>query len=170
MNNLRNQINSCKNPGEFWRAVKSSKFSRPASNRISEVAWKEFYANIMRPTRPSVVDFPIQVHDTLDKDITVEELSTVLSSLKNNKACGTDKIMNEFFSSLPPCSRENLRTIFNTILHDEQIPTHWPLSITSMIFKKGDPSLPVNYRPITLLNASLKIFTKILTVRLSKWA
>ena len=38
------------------------------------------------------------------------------------------------------------------------------------IYKKGNPALPCNYRPITLLSAISKLFTGTLCKRLTAWA
>lgn len=39
-----------------------------------------------------------------------------------------------------------------------------------MLYKKGDNLNPANYRPISLVNAIVKLFTLILFHRLNKWA
>ena len=38
------------------------------------------------------------------------------------------------------------------------------------IYKKGDVQSPSNYRPITLLSSIRKLFTKILSKKLTEWA
>lgn len=47
------------------------------------------------------------------------------------------------------------------------MPTHWKDSITIPIIKKGDMSIPDNYRGVTLLSTVMKLFTKILATRVS---
>ena len=42
------------------------------------------------------------------------------------------------------------------------MPSEWKLSNVCAIFKKGDSSLPSNYRPISLLNTMEKVFEKII--------
>ena len=38
-----------------------------------------------------------------------------------------------------------------------------------MLNEKGDPADPNNYRPIALINTSVKIFTRILNERILDW-
>ena len=40
----------------------------------------------------------------------------------------------------------------------------------SLFFKKGDPTLPQNYRPISSMNTDCKLFTNLVNNRLSPWA
>lgn len=42
--------------------------------------------------------------------------------------------------------------------------------MTVMLYKKGDNLNPDNYRPITLINYLVKVFTQILCLRLMGWA
>jgi hypothetical protein len=65
---------------------------------------------------------------------------------------------------------ETLVTIMNNILTNESVPMEWSDSTTVMIHKKGDPINAINYRPISLLNSSMKIFMQNITNRLTKWA
>ena len=52
----------------------------------------------------------------------------------------------------------------------EGYPENWSTGIITPIFKKGDRTLPKNYRGITLLPTMGKIFTKVLEERLLHWA
>ncbi|XP_035714869.1 uncharacterized protein LOC118438528 [Folsomia candida] len=56
------------------------------------------------------------------------------------------------------------------IMKKEEVPLEWTESVTCMIFKEGDESNPANYRPISLLNTMLKLFTQVLYGRLVIWA
>ena len=51
-------------------------------------------------------------------------------------------------------------------MDEETYPENWSTGIITPIFKKGDRTLPKNYRGITLLPTMGKIFTKILRERL----
>jgi hypothetical protein len=44
-----------------------------------------------------------------------------------------------------------LQIIFNKSLQQSKYPTNWKLAHVIAVFKKGDFSLPSNYRPISLI-------------------
>ena len=56
-----------------------------------------------------------------------------------------------------------LSNVFQRIIDEGQCPTIWKLANIIPIFKKGDHSLPSNYRPISLLPSTLIIFVKIIS-------
>uniref|UniRef100_A0A914UKL9 Reverse transcriptase domain-containing protein n=1 Tax=Plectus sambesii TaxID=2011161 RepID=A0A914UKL9_9BILA len=56
--------------------------------------------------------------------------------------------------------------LFNKCLSSNCIPAGFANSKTILLFKKGDPSLVANYRPISLLSTIYKTFTRVLTNRL----
>ena len=51
----------------------------------------------------------------------------------------------------------------------KQIPASWKISLTILLYKKGDPSLLSNHRPIALANTIDKLFTSTLTLILSAY-
>ena len=57
--------------------------------------------------------------------------------------------------SLPLC------TLFNLSLQTGFVPESYNEGNVCLIFKKDDPSLPRNYRPITLLNSEDKVFERL---------
>lgn len=84
-------------------------------------------------------------------------------------------MQNEFRKHLQISGKEWLVELFNNlnclnVLVFENILQQWCASTTVMIFKKGDPASPNNYRPISIFNHLLKMFTQIIQSSLIKWA
>ena len=99
---------------------------------------------------------------------TLAELQATLSKLKKNKAPGPDGIPNELYSLLDSEGELLLLQVYNDILTTPQIPEDWYNATVVSIFKgKGSDTDVANYRPISLLNASYKIFASLIQSRLS---
>lgn len=106
---------------------------------------------------------------TLDREISLTELSNCTRRLKLGKASGSDGITGEFLRSLPEAWLIYLHGIFNKILDTEILPKSWSKILLFMLHKKGDRSDPLNYRGIALINVLTKIFTQIICDRLTVW-
>lgn len=52
---------------------------------------------------------------------------------------------------------------------NRRIPSNWKDSNTVLIYKKGDPNSPCNWRPICLQQAIYKIYAAVLAKRLATW-
>ncbi|XP_056631442.1 uncharacterized protein LOC130441681 [Diorhabda sublineata] len=61
-----------------------------------------------------------------------------------------------------------LTKLLNRILSSKEAPNEWRKSITIPILKKGGRKSPENYRGITLLNTTMKLFTKIIETTLNE--
>ncbi|OXA54909.1 putative RNA-directed DNA polymerase from transposon X-element [Folsomia candida] len=168
--NFQHQLNNCKMSSDFWQAVKRYRAKPSLPNKVSKETWLNFYKNIM-PTRAlSHTLYEGNEVPEVECEISEGELLSALKKLKNNKSPGHDSITNEFLKGLENEGREALQNMFNDILQSESIPDPWAKSVTVMIYKKGCPNDPANYRPIALLNTMLKLFTNILQERLTVWA
>ena len=100
---------------------------------------------------------------------TLAELQVALSKLKKNKAPGPDQIPNELYSLLDSEGEVLLLNLYNDILTTPQIPADWYVATVVSIFKgKGSDTDVCNYRPISLLNASYKIFASLIQSRLTQ--
>ena len=99
------------------------------------------------------------------------EIRAAIKQLKNNKACGLDKIINEFFKY---CHNDCIPLIvdfFNIVFNTGCVPQEWCLGIIHPLYKnKGSVNDPDNYRGITLLSCTSKLFTICLNNRLSRYA
>ena len=77
------------------------------------------------------------------------------NSLDNKSSSGCDGLSNTMVKSL---KNELYMLIINQMLHTGIYPNAFKIAKIIPIFKKGDPSLLTNYRPISLLPTLSKIF------------
>ena len=83
--------------------------------------------------------------------VTWQEFLNHLKHSKPSKAGGPDKTNNYILALCPEPIQRFLHSILNRFLHSP-LPPHWLCAKICLLYKKGDPFLPSNYRPIALLN------------------
>jgi len=96
------------------------------------------------------------------------ELQVVLRKLKADKARGPDGLPPEYFKAILH-NRDAMRELLdfcNLCWESKQVPQDWHMAKVTEIFKKGDPALCSNYRPISLLSLGYKIFASLILRRL----
>ncbi|KAK4518952.1 poly(A)-specific ribonuclease [Mucor velutinosus] len=64
-----------------------------------------------------------------------------------------------------PSCRDIIHQVFNDVVRLEKFPKSWQASCIIILHKKGDKSDLANYRPITLISADCKVFTRIMNPR-----
>jgi hypothetical protein len=88
-------------------------------------------------------------NNIIDLNVSVEESSDIIQILHPNKASGPDIISHKMLKLCPNKTALPLQIISNKSLQQSKYPTNWKLAHAIAVFKKGDSSLPSNYRPIT---------------------
>lgn len=105
---------------------------------------------------------------TLNMPITEEEIEQTIKTLPSRKAPGPDGLPYEYYKAVLPILLPHMCKLFNAFFRDSPIPSDMQRSFITLIPKpEKDPTLCANYRPIALLNSDLKIFTKLLSIRLN---
>lgn len=167
---LVKKLSNTKNGKEFWGTLGSFKLRSSGKSQVNKQKWVQFYDNIY-PPREEVNNrmFYGVLHPVLDREITLLEFRKALKDCKSNKSPGADAIPNEFYKALPINWELYILCLFNKVLRTEVVPDDWSRAILTMIYKKGDPQDPGNYRGIALLNHITKLFTRILASRLIQW-
>ena len=91
-------------------------------------------------------------------DITGEEVEVQLGKMKKNKAGDDAGLVAEMLQYGCHELRDILAQLFTRILNfGTEPPESWKQSFVTILFKKGDPKLPGNYRPICLLPIFIQI-------------
>ena len=130
---------------------------------------KSFYEKLYEKT---VSNTPNLLNSSPDKDevpnFTKEEVKKCLKEMSKNKAPGPDEITSDVISLGGESLLEYLTKTYNHILKTKTIPSTWEEAKIIIIYKKGDPGDIKNYRPISLLSHSYKIFTRLIQKRMER--
>lgn len=90
-------------------------------------------------------------------------LVSIISTLRNTKAPGLDRVNNRHLKQLPLAAVELLGNIFNACLRISYFPMNWKKSKMRCICKPGKPPTAIaSYRPISLLSCISKLFERII--------
>ena len=92
--------------------------------------------------------------------ITPCDVKDAISLIDSSKASGPDFVSPKLLceGSTELCTV--LSHLFNSLLALSYFPSAWKLANVTPIFKKGDPSKPSNYQPISLLSCLGKLFER----------
>ena len=152
------------------RPVKDEDGTTLTSEEQKLQRWKEHFQKVLNRPEPAVLaDIPEAAED-LDinlGDITLAEVKDAINKLKNGKAPGDDGVAAEMLKAEDQATPEALRQILQEIWATGNIPQVWKSGTIVKIPKKGDLSNCGNWRGITLLSLTSKIFTRIILQRLS---
>ncbi|GFW16123.1 RNA-directed DNA polymerase from mobile element jockey [Trichonephila clavipes] len=97
------------------------------------------------------------------------EISKIINKLQNKKASGPDNIPNYALKLLPLNAITHLTKIINTCLKHRFFPSLWKSANVIMLPKPNqNHKLAQNYRPISLLCATAKIYEKIILNRIKQ--
>ncbi|KAK3083738.1 hypothetical protein FSP39_002351 [Pinctada imbricata] len=107
---------------------------------------------------------PMNIKLTFDH-ITDEEVFRLLSKLNINKSAGTDNVGPRILKIAAPVIFKPLAYIINLSIATCIFPDKMKEAKITPIYKKGDKSIPGNYRPISILPTLSKIFEKHLAIR-----
>lgn len=165
----------------FWAGIRKLRKGKPKPPDIKSNQWTSYFTRLLNLECPNInksfsefvhsslpyLETKVDKNDTqLNNPITISELENELKSLKNNKAAGPDRILNEMIKAAGKNVYQVLVKLYNTIFSKGQHPASWKKSIITPIFKSGDPNTPSNYRGIAVSNTMHKLYTKILNTRI----
>lgn len=145
------------------------------SNAIAD----EFEANHRNPRETHDPQFTILVNerareflkrppdDIPTRPTDTDEIEPLLSSLKNQKSPGPDKISNRLIKKLPKRGVVYIAFIINSCLKLNYFPATWKSASVIPVPKPNKcPSNPSSYRPISLLSAVSKLLERVILSRI----
>jgi hypothetical protein len=110
---------------------------------------------------------PINTLDFIE--ILPNTIFEALGRLDNSNCPSPDGIPNIFLKKCRTALVSPLNYIFNSSIMSAKIPLIWKTAIIHPIPKKPNPSLPIDFRPISLLCSSSKILEKIISDKLQQF-
>ena len=93
-------------------------------------------------------------------DFTFDELNTTIKQLHNGRCKDDSGLIAEMVKEGGETLKMHILRLFNDIVQPNATPpTTWKPTTITIIHKSGDPTLPQNYRPISISPLLYKIFS-----------
>lgn len=109
------------------------------------------------------------IADGLDSPLSFVEITNSINAMQSNKAPGPDGFPIEFYKKFASKLTPLLLAMFNESLERGTLPpTLTQASIVLLPKKDKDPTQCGSYRPLSLLNADVKVLAKALAMRMEK--
>jgi hypothetical protein len=156
----------------YFRSKRKTKSTRAMKLPDGSITTdKSAVADCMNQYFQSVFNRPVQ-HVPNDSDCTepafcnisidINDVLLTLRACNPTKAPGPDGIHSAVLHHCADSLAKPLYIIFNKSLEEATVPTDWKDAVITPIHKSGDPTLPGNYRPISLTSQVAKILERLI--------
>ena len=108
------------------------------------------------------------VAQSLDANISEDEVEHVMSHLANDKSPGWDGLTHELFKKYVIKLKGPFTTLFQKVWTSGEMPHSWKIGLIKLLPKVPSPSSFAQWRPISLMGGMYKIFAKVMANRLHK--
>ena len=181
-NNIRNTWQTINNVIGKNTRPKPPSYFLDGSNKISDPGlisnqFNSFFANI-GPELASKIQSPSSFADFLNdphpntiffNPVDEKEILDIVKKFKNGKSAGADDVSPSIVKRVIPCISKPLTYIFNLSFSTGVFPSALKVAKVIPIFKKDDPHVFSNYRPISLLPCFSKILERLIYNRLDNF-
>ena len=164
------------NSRKAWQTIKKLSYDPTSPNPPYPVNSNQVAHHLLvngqgtMPTEPKCPALPtVEGKPSLVSAFSEEEYRKDIAALKNNKAADIDAILVEQLKNLGPKAHKWLHTMLNThMLHREQDPQDMEAIKDYRHTELGkDSAIPKNYRPISLLCHTYKLYEILILNRVS---
>ena len=151
---------------ESNRTIIANNFNKYFTNIGEELASKitdpvgKSHTDYLQFPCESRLNFPIANEDVVAK---------IIESLKTKSSCGDDGLSTQLLKKMKNEICSSITLIVNQMMTTGIFPDSLKIAKIIPIFKKGDIEVKENYRPISILPASSKIFEKVLSLQIHEY-
>ena len=135
-------------------------------------SFNKYFANIGSTLASGLKDVPDNSHMNYLNDpvllffsfqnVDEDTVSKLIDNINSKNSSGVDELSTILIKLVKSNLLKPLTTIINQSLHTDIFPDKLKIAKVIPLFKKGDPTLIENYRPISLLTAISKIFERVI--------
>ena len=182
-------IENRSNPKKIWKTINTPHNSQKLKNQV-EIAklqtpygtvtppiaisetLNEFFVNIGPQMALNIQDVEVDATTTVNQQsylsrtfffspATPPEIERLINHLKTSKACRSVDAPTKFIKYGKSVIAQFLCTLYNKCIVQGEYPDLFKITEVILIFKKGNPELATNYRPISLNHQFNTIFEKL---------
>ena len=165
------QAAKSKNPSLFWKIITNRETTDPTprDSMIPANTWVNFFKKMYEEALPQATHTPHLDEIPQWPRVMTSEITSYIGEMKKGKAPGWDGITPEFLKEFKEWWAPYLADLFTYIDSTGRLPKDWGMAVVVPIYKKGKRDDPSNYRPISLLSVTSKIYARHLLARLKEW-
>lgn len=165
------EISKIQKENEMWGFIRNKKKRMGIPSSISKTDWLHYFKELLggskeQPNLEAQANLANGTGEEENDVITECDVREAMKKLKRKKAGGEDKTVNEMYMYGNDKLVERITRILNRVWKGEKMPDRWRLGVISPIYKKGDKHNVNNYRGVTLLDVTYKIYATILNEKL----
>lgn len=164
------------NTKAFWSYVKSKTSTKSSIGDLKDQfgtlksgtedkanILNDFFASVFTVEGDSeIMNIPLKSSMSLsDAASSIDKVEKLLSSLNPNKSCGPDECHPRLLKETASILSKPIYDLFTKSLESGFLPYQWKDANVTCIYKKGDKSLPGNYRPVSLTSVLCKTLEKV---------
>ncbi|CDH61168.1 hypothetical protein RO3G_01611 [Lichtheimia corymbifera JMRC:FSU:9682] len=118
---------------------------------------------------PASVKIPTADAEDMIAPVHKVDLLDLLARTPTDRSPGLDGIPFEVYRHLAPRSSQFCALLLKVVQQafNGIFPTSWSETRMVLLYKKGDPELLTNWRPLSLINTDAKLFTKVVANRVN---
>lgn len=180
-NNLEYNLNDMKynNLRQYWKTIRLLINNKPDNSTIPSLITEtntfvfsdvdkanvlnDYFASVssVDDSQATLPEFTLRTDQSLNEiNILEQDVIDVLENLVINKAAGPDGISHKLLKETAKSISKPLTILFNKSIHSETYPSLWKKANVIPLFKKGDKSVPSNYRPVSLISCVGKVMER----------
>ena len=110
-----------------------------------------------------------QEREVLDRDLSLEELTTAVEQMASGRSPGLDGLPIDFFKAFWSIIGSDLHEVFLDCQTKGLLPVSCQRAVLSLLPKKGDLASLQNWRPVALLCTDYKVLSRALSNRLKDY-
>ena len=133
-----------------------------------KMRWQHYFQDLLNvddEEQDIMEEENMQFVDNNRDEITHMEVEHAIKMMKNGKAPGEDEIPVEFLKEMKEVGVDWMTRMANVAWGKGEVPDDWGKAVVCPIYKKGDKAMCSNYRGISLLSHTGKIYERILERR-----
>ncbi|VEN37552.1 unnamed protein product, partial [Callosobruchus maculatus] len=169
-------------PKTMWKIINNYRGKKGENNKVSITPddFNKYFSNVASTIIHTI---PSPDRDPLDylqdfsppenyfnfEEVTYIEMRDIIDSLKNKHSRDIYGLNVNLIKSVKDCIILPLTKMINLCFKQNVFPDVLKTAIVTPIFKKGNASLPENYRPVSLLPIISKIIEKCMAIRIVRF-
>lgn len=164
------ELRQIKNINGAWKYIKQNRYDNHTRKPADDELYQHFCELLDGERSQPEYDLVMPTNPVDEENlIGWEEMNNHINNMKAGKAEGPDELKAEALKNADGNSKEAMRTVMNSCIKGLHFPAGWRRARIHPILKKGDPTVPANYRGIAICNSMYKLYASILCARLENY-